>query len=285
MGWSTSDVHLMLDVLQRQDLLSSTVLSAPPHFPRPIGCHFDKDDIPAPRSFSPEFRVLAECGTELLNDYCDMRHLAEHLASFDHVPTHAELKPLKNVRDRIENSLLSLYIRKPKAKMQDLDYLMETSRLAALIFLSRLFDGFNPVVRQLRSQMKELLLEKESHIVREVNPQMTWGYYPWALFMGGIHCLDNDDDVAFFAKRIARSTRTWQAMGFRRWPEILNLMKKVGWMDALRGPECERLGRQVERFVGSAAEDGGGLTGDGEMSGWPAEVNMLLTAWSLAAKG
>ena len=168
--------------------------------------------------------------------------------------------------------------------MQDLDYLIETCRLAALIFLNRLFDGFSPVTRQLRFEMKELVLEKESHIVREVSHQMTWGYYAWALFMGGIHSLE-DEDIAFFAKRIAISTRVWQAKGFSRWPEILNLMKKVGWIDVLQGPECERFGKQVESFIGSADSAGDAA---GEMPGqfgWPAEFNTLLTAWSSTAKG
>ena len=59
--------------------------------------------------------------------------------------------------------------------MQDLDYLLEACRLAALIFLKRIFDGFLTrcfIIVQLRCQLKELLLAKESHIVHEIYPLM-----------------------------------------------------------------------------------------------------------------
>lgn len=70
------------------------------------------------------------------------------------------------------------------------------------------------------------------------------------MFIGGNHSL-NEEDTIFFTKRIATSTRVWQAKSFGSWPEVLNRTKKVGWANALQNAECEVFGKQVERFTDS----------------------------------
>lgn len=138
--------------------------------------------------------------------------------------------------------------------MQDLDYLLEACRLAALIFLNRIFHGFLTrcfIFVQLRCQLKELLLEKESQIVHEIYPLMQRGYYTWALFLGGIHSLE-DEDITFFAKCIATSTQIWQVQGFGSWSEILIRIKRVCWTNSLQITDCEEFVEQVERFIRSS---------------------------------
>lgn len=245
-----------LSILLRQDLLSSAILSTPPHFPRLPVRFIIQGEIPASSPICPELGTSTELCPEMINDFNDLRQLSDLVNSFDHSATLAELMSLDSARSRIEHRLLSLEIRKPKERMQEFDYLLEACRIAALIFLNRVFHGHwgrCPITVKLRCQLKELLLEKESQIIQEVHPQLQRGYYTWALFMGGIHSL-SDEDTLFFAKRIAISTRVWQVKGFGGWPEILSRIKRISWANVLQNPECDHLGKQVERFIRS---DGG----------------------------
>lgn len=236
-----------------QDLLSSAILSTPPHFPRLPVCLTIQGEIPASSPICPELGTSTGFCAEMINSFNDMRQLTHLVSSFDHSATLIELMSPESVRSSIPHRLLSLQIRKPKQRMQYLDYLLEACRIAALIFLKRVFHSYWPrckVIMQLRGQLKELLLEKEGRIIQEVHPQPQQVYYTWALLIGGIHSL-NDEDTAFFAKRIAISTRVWQAKGFGGWPEILSRIKRVSWANALQSPECDLLGEQVERFIRS----------------------------------
>ena len=261
------------------------MLSAPPHFPRPPNRLIIQGAIPPSLSICPERGSSLQVCAEMINNYTDMRHLTDSLSSSDQPNAHLEHMPRESMRDSLEKRFLTLEIRKPKEEMVDLDYLLEACRIGALIFLQRAFrDGWPRCldIRELRRQLKELLLEKESHITQHVHPQEQWGYYTWSLFIGGVHSQE-DEEIAFFAKRIAVSTRVWQAKGFGSWADILHLIKRVGRRDALQSPSCETLGKQVERFIRSnGARDPAPETS--AHTYWPAEFNTLLTAWSSAAK-
>ena len=210
-----------------------------------------------------------------------MLHLNDSLFTPDRPISHMHVD---SVRNGLKHRFLSLDIRKPKGQMQALDYLLEACRIAALIFLNRAFHASwrsCPIIRQLECQLKELLLEKESHITEDIPPREHCGYYPWALFMGGIHA-QKDEDTAFFAERIATSTQVWQAKGFTSWPDILRLLKRVGWINTLQSPECDALGKQVDRFIRS--NDAPDLAPEMPTHGcWPAQFNTLLSVWVSAA--
>lgn len=211
----------------------------------------------------------------MIKIFNDMRHFTDLLNSFDNSITLVEPMSLNDVRSGIKHRLLSLEIRKPKQQMQDLDYWLEACRVGALIFLNRPFDGIWPhclLIRHLRCQLKELLLEKESRIFHEVHLQVHTGYYIWVLFIGGIHSR-RDEDIAFFAKRIATSTQVWQVQGFGGWPEILSRIKRVAWIDELQNVECELLGKQVERFIRN--DDGGRdlIPEESAKICWPVELD------------
>lgn len=255
------------------------MLSAPPHFPRLPICLVIPGETSSCSPICPELGTSTELCAEMINNFNDLRQLTGLLTSFDHSISLIELISFDSVRSSIEHRLLSLEIRKPKQQMQDLDYLLEACRLAALIFLNRVFHGFLPrcsITKQLKCQLKELLLEKESQIVHEICPQMQRGYYTWALCMGGIHSL-GDEDITFFAKRIAISTQVWQMQGFSGWSEILRRIKRVCWTNALQSTECEELGKQVGRFIQSS--DGAqNLTLEKTAhTCWPVELNPHAT--------
>ena len=234
-------------------MLSSAILSTPPHFPRLPVSLITQGEIPASSPIYPELGTSTELYPEMINEFNDLRQLSDLVTSFDHSATLVELLSFDSARSVIEYRLLSLEIRKPKERMQDLDYLLEACRIAALIFLSRAFHGYwkrCPVIGKLRRQLKDLLLERESRTIQEVHPQLQRVYFIWALLMGGIHSL-SDEDRSFFAKRIAVSTRVWQVKGFGGWPEILSRIKRVSWVNTLQSPECDLLGKQVQKFLES----------------------------------
>ncbi|CAD6577550.1 MAG: hypothetical protein ASARMPRED_008317 [Alectoria sarmentosa] len=240
-----------------QDLVSSALMSTPPRFPRRPNRLIIQGEIPSPNPICPELGASTELCATIIKIFNDMRHVTDLLNSFDDSVTLVEPMSYNDVRSGIKHCLLSLEIRKPKQQMQDLDYRLEACRVGALIFLNRPFDGNWPhclLIRHLRCQLKELLLEKESRIFHQVHPQVHTGYYIWGLFIGGIHSR-RDEDIEFFAKRIATSTQVWQVQGLGGWPEILSRIKTVAWIDALQNAECEVLGKQVERFIRS--DDGG----------------------------
>ena len=188
---------------------------------------------------------------KMIDIFHDLRHLTDRLTSFDDSIRRVELMSLDSVRNSLEHWVLSHETRKLKGQMQVLDYVLSACRIAMLIFLNR--DAFrlrNRDIRQLMCQLKDLVLEKESRIIDKAPLQMQWGYYTWSMFIGGIHSL-NKEDTTFFTKRIATSTRVWQAKGFGSWPETLNCIKRIGWANALQNAECEVFGKQVEKFIDS----------------------------------
>lgn len=232
-------------------MLCSAVLSTPPHFPHLPNSPIVQGEGSSPGSVCPRLSTSAELCLEMIKIFDDLRHLTDLLTSSHHSMTLMEVLSFDKIRFSIQHRLLSLKIRKPNQKVQDLDYLLEACRIAALIFLHRVPSTSWPVrslFRQMKSQLKELLLEKGSQNIQEIKSQLHRGYYTWVLFIGGIHSQD-DEDTAFFARRTAILTRVWQAQGFGSWPETLSRIKGICWTNALQGPECERFGKQVERFI------------------------------------
>ena len=207
----------------------------------------------------PSDPVCTELGTstepciDIINIFKDIRHLTATLNSFGPSIVLSEMMSLERAGASIMYRLLSLDVRQSKQQMQDLDYLYEACRLAALIFVKLAFHGFwskDPVMARLTGQLKELLLEKESRPLSDTLPQLHRGYYTWALVMGGIHSLEYDD-ITFFAKRIAVSTQFWQASGIGGWPGILSCVKNIAWLYTLDGPVCEAFGARVAECIRS----------------------------------
>ena len=207
----------------------------------------------------PSNRVCAELGVstepriDVINIFSDIRHLTATLNNIGPSIMLSELKPLERVGASIMYRLLSLEARKSKQQMQDLDYLYEACRLAALIFVKRVFHGFwahCPVIARLTFQLMESLLEKESRPISDMLPHVHPEYYTWALVMGGIHSLE-EDDITFFAKRIAVSTQIWQGSDFGGWPGILICVKNIAWIYTLDGPVCEAFGARVAECIRS----------------------------------
>ena len=200
-----------------------------------------------------ELSISTEPRIDIINIFRDIRHLTATLNSIGPSIMLSELKPLERAGASIMYRLLSLEVRKSKQQMTDLDYLYEACRLAALIFVKRVFHGFwprCPVIARLKCQLKESLLEKESRPLPDILPHAHPEYYTWALVMGGIHSLEYDD-ISFFAKRIAVSTQIWQAIDIGGWPGILSCVKSIAWIYTLDGPVCEAFGARVAECIRS----------------------------------
>ena len=200
-----------------------------------------------------EIGISTESRIEIITILRDIRHLTAALNSIGPSIMLPELKPLERVGVSIMYRLLSLEVRKAKQQMQDLEYLYEACRLAALILVKRVFHGFwprCPVIARLTCQLKEILLEKESRPLTDILSHAHPEYYTWALVMGGIHSLEYDD-ITFFAKRIAVSTQIWQTGGIGGWPGILSCVKDIAWIYTLDGPVCEAFGARVAECIRS----------------------------------
>ena len=200
-----------------------------------------------------ELGILKEPRIDIINIFRDIRHMTATLNSIGPSIMLSELMPLERVGASIMYRLLALEVRKSKQQMQDVDYLYEACRLAALIFVKRVFHGFwprCPVIARLRCQLKELLLEKESRPLSDILPHVHPEYYTWLLVMGGIHSLE-DDDITFFAKRIAVSTQIWPPGNCGGWPGILSCVKSIAWIYTLDGPVCEAFGARVAECIRS----------------------------------
>ena len=220
-----------------------------PHRPKNLSIQHEVPSDPV----CAELSISTEPRTDIISIFRDMRHLTATLNSIGPSIMLSELKPLERVGVSIMYRLLSLEVRKSKQQMQDLDYLYEACRLAALIFVKRVFHGFwprCPVIARLTRQLKEFLLEKESRPLSDMLPHVHPEYYTWALVMGGIHSLEYDD-ITFFAKRIAVSTQFWQASGIGGWPGILSCVKNIAWLYTLDGPVCEAFGARVAECIRS----------------------------------
>ena len=230
--------------------MSSAVLSTTPHFPHlPNSPTIQGEGSSI--SARPGFENSAGLRLGMIKIFDDMRHLTHLLTNLGHSITPMELISFDKVRISIQHRLVSLVPRKPNQSLHDLDYVFEACRIAALIFLNRVLVCSWPVCPwfgHLGSQLKDLLLEHEGHNIHGTSPQVHRVYYIWMLSIGGIHSLANED-AAFFAQRVAVATRLWRVQGFGSWSEILSRVKGVCWTDALQGPECDRFGERVERFI------------------------------------
>ena len=211
-------------------------------------------EMPSSNPVWTEFGISIEPGLDIINIFKDIRQLMA-LTSIGSSIMLSELTSLEGLGAGIMHVLLSLKIRKPKQQMQDLDYLNEACRLAALMFVKRTLHGVwprCPIITRTRCQLKELLLEKESRPLSEVLPlpHLDPEYYTWALFMGGIHSLE-DEDKSFFAKRIAVLTQSWLATFFGQWPGVMSCIKNIAWHNTLDGPVCEAFGARVVKCIRS----------------------------------
>ena len=161
--------------------------------------------------------------------------------------TAMDLLTCSKVRTAVEYHLLSFKQHKEGPETTDLDCHVEIYRLAALIYVQRGLHVFLPaygIMRSLKVQIMHSFEETErnsGNVVETPRPSLLL----WALFMGGILSLDEEDEK-WFAHRIARHVR---AAGIRHWAQMEGWLREVCWLDKLYTPTCRSLWQRVEDAV------------------------------------
>ena len=152
--------------------------------------------------------------------------------------------------------LSSLKVRNPPEQMVLPDYLIESHRIGALIYLQCNFQKPETVsaLQGLKNQMKSLLLEEESKPVGEFDIQIRRGSFMWSIFMGGILSRTEEEET-WFAERIARLTKTWHIQGPKCRISIEDCLKHnegcfrmIWWPHSLKMPECVSLWDRVNEI-------------------------------------
>ena len=159
-----------------------------------------------------------------------------------------DLMSFYDQRSALEFSLTSLLIRKSKKFMSEIDYVLESYRIAALIYVKYVLYNaapLCPVVQMLKTQLINVTLEADDKLVDNEN-RLQHGSVIWILIMGGILYRD-DYEKEYFAQAIVRSIKGWRSVpGVKTWEVIEACLKKIAWVDMLRTLECTLLWRRVE---------------------------------------
>lgn len=159
-----------------------------------------------------------------------------------------DLMSFYDQRSALEFSLTSLLIRKSKIFMREIDYVLESYRIAALIYVKYVMYNAAPLcpaIQKLKIQLINVILEADDKLVDNGN-RLHYGSVIWILVMGGILYL-NDDEKEYFAQAIARTIRGWWSLpGAKTWEVMEASLKEVAWVDRLRSLKCTLLWRRVE---------------------------------------
>ena len=166
--------------------------------------------------------------------------------------TSSDLLALSTMRAEIELRLheLAKYSKKSGSEMSLLDHELETCRIAALVFTNyALQPSFpstandSPGLRYLKSQLVARLKEsEESNNLPSKGVQR--GPTAWALFMGGLLAL-NEDEEMWFAWQIAKGARK---AGIRDWQEMEARQRKIAWRDELSEGICKKLWERADKM-------------------------------------
>ena len=226
------------------------MLASSRHFPCTPSCYSKVRDLPLSGSTAHLVPVLNKA-SELLEQmdivFDTLRELTKSLtrsgrSSFN------ESVSFGKMCSALEHRLLHLKICEPPEPMIMLDYLFEACRLGALIYLRRVvknLDRVGAILQKLKEQLKRLLVEGESKFVGDVDIQMRRGSFMWAVFMGGIVSLDEEEET-WFAEWIVKLTKAWYFQGPKCWTDIEKCLRQINWADSLSAPECVSLWGRVE---------------------------------------
>lgn len=194
---------------------------------------------------SPEPGLSTELFGEIATCFHHMRDLTQRVKSWHKTRTTLEIISFAKMRTDIVHRLLSIANRKPASEMTNLDYHFETCRLAALIFIKVTLHRYYPlcaVIRSLKGQLMDLINQGEANCSIGHGFRQQPHSIRWALFIGGILSLNNDEEE-WFALRLARGIRV---SGIKTWAEIEERLSQICWLDKLNTPACSSLWRRVE---------------------------------------
>ena len=178
----------------------------------------------------------------------DIHYLGDSLIAWNQSSSMNDLISFYDQRSALEFSLTSLSIRKSKEYMREIDYVLESCRIAALIYVKYVLYNAAPrcpILQKLKTQLMNVTLEADDKLVDNEN-RLQHGSVIWILIMGGILYRDNHEKE-YFAQAIARTIRGWSSLpGAKTWEVIEAYLKKIAWVDRLRTSECALLWSRVE---------------------------------------
>ena len=178
----------------------------------------------------------------------DIHYLGGSLIAWNQSSSMNDLMSFYDQRSALEFSLTSLLIRKSKKFMREIDYVLESYRIAALIYVKYVLYNAAPrcpILQKLKTQLMNVTLEADDKLVDNEN-RLQHGSVTWILIMGGILYRDNYEKE-YFAQAIARTIRGWWSLpGAKTWEVIEACLKKIAWVDRLRTSECALLWSRVE---------------------------------------
>lgn len=224
------------------------MVASPPHFAHNYSCKV----ITLPNSDVAQSNAGFDNTTSLCNTMIailhDIRYLSNSLVAWNRSSSMNDLMCFYDQRSALEFSLTSLLIRKSKEFMRQIDYVLESYRIAALIYVKYVMYNaapFCPAVQKLKTQLINIIVEADDKLV-DNERRLQHSSVIWILFIGGIVHLD-DDEKEFFAQAIARTMKGWWSHpGAKTWEVIEACLKEIAWVGRLRTGKCILLWRRVE---------------------------------------
>ncbi len=224
------------------------MVASPPYFAHNYSCKV----ITLPNSEVAQSNAGFDNTTGLCNMMTailrDIRYLSGSLTAWNRSSCMNDLMSFYDQRSALEFSLTSLLIRKSKEYMRHIHYVLESYRIAALIYVKYVMYNAAPLcpaIQRLKTQLINVVLEADDKFVDDEN-RLQHGSVIWILIMGGILYLD-DDEKELFAQAIARTARGWWSHpGAKTWKVMEACLKEIAWVGRLRTGECDSLWRRAE---------------------------------------
>ena len=193
----------------------------------------------------PELGLSIELCGEIASCLQDIRRLTQIINSWDKSRTTLDTMSFSRIRMDIFHRLLSFANQKPGLQMTDLDYDVETCRLAALIYIKVALHTYSPLcvpICTLKNQLMNLIEQGEASCIIGVGARQQPHSTTWALFVGGI-VSRNKTQEEWFARRLAKGIR---ASGVETWAEMEARLRQICWLESLNTGTCRSLWRRVE---------------------------------------
>jgi len=189
-----------------------------------------------------------ELYVEMKSIFASMRHLTKRLNGRSPSSSMDDLMIFGGMRSTLENRLLTFKIRKPPAQMSILDYQLETCRLGAPLYMKYVFHAFQPtcpIVKKSKEHLKDLAKEGERRGFGNVDLQLRGAVLTWAPFMGGVVCLDEEEET-WFAVRIVASMKSFHCSEPGTWIDMEGYLRDVSCAERLKTDECTSLWNRVQ---------------------------------------
>lgn len=236
-----------IDLHLRQDLLASALMDSAPRYKQTPCCLLTRDSSPCSDLIFPEPGYSTELCGEITASFQSMRDLTQKSNSGDQFKSILDRISFTKMRTDIVHHLLSIANQKPALEMTNLDYHVETCRLAALIYIKLALHMYAPlcaITRGLKAQLMNLIEQGEANCTIGLGARQQPASIRWALFIGGILSL-NKEEEEWFAVRLAKGIRV---SGLKTWAEMEKHLGQICWRDELNTPICRSVWRRVERI-------------------------------------